>query len=452
MARCVLTERPVEPAPASTSLVYGLEDRVPAGPGILISVQQVAAMLVGTITPPLILASVLKLPSQDTSYLVSMALFASALGTFLQTRRRGPVGCGLLSVTGTSFSFLQPLITAGTLGGLPLMIGMSVATAPLQLILAPFLPRLRRVFTPLVSGIIVLLIGLSLIPSAMIGITAPVAPGAPPWAGAIVAGGVLGVLLTAQAIGRPWSRLAGVLLGVAFGYLECAWFGWLTPPPPGTGTWLVLPAWLPYGLSFRWELLLPFAFIYLISLLEAMGDMTATAQLSGLDTAGPEHWNRLRGGVLADGLTSLTSGLFGALPSTTYAQNNGVIQVTGVASRRIGPLMALILALLALCPPVGRWVTSMPPPVFGALALLLFGLVAASGVRLIAANKIGHREAVIIAMSVGLGLALPSNTPWLNSLPATLKALFESGIAAGGLTALVLDAVFPRRTPPVPGP
>ena len=430
-----------------TVLVYGLEDRVPPGSALLVSAQQVAAMVVGTITPPLILAGILKWNPADTAYFVSMALLASALGTLLQTLRPGPVGSGLLSVTGTSFSFLQPLVLAGQAGGLALMFGMSLVTAPVQLMLAPFLPKLHRVFTPLVSGVVVLLIGLSLIPSAMYGIVAPAGPGAPVWAGGLVAAIVIAVVLGAQAVGRRWSRLAGVLLGVVAGYLVCGVGGWLSAPVPGDGTWIALPRWMPHGFAFSWSLVLPFAFIYLVSLLEAMGDMTATAQLSGLPTEGKAHWARLRGGILADGLTSFASALAGGFPSTTYAQNNGVIQITGVASRRIGPLMALLLGLLGIFPAVGRWVTAMPPSVLGALALLLFGLVAVSGLRLIAANGVTQREALIVALALAVGLGAPSQAGWLATLPGALKAFLESGIAAGGVTALVLNLLLPGGGP-----
>ena len=160
-------------------LLYGPEDRLPLGSALLVSLQQVAAMVVGVVTPALILSHALGIPATDTSYLVSMALIAAGLGTFLQTSRFGFVGSGLLSVAGTSFAFLQPLIAAGMAGGLPLMFGMSLACAPTLFIFVPFLPALRNIFTPLVSGIVVLLIGLSIIPEAMPGIASPVAPGAP---------------------------------------------------------------------------------------------------------------------------------------------------------------------------------------------------------------------------------------------------------------------------------
>jgi len=433
----------VETSPtADRVLVYGLEDRVPLGAALLVSLQQVAAMVVGTITPPLILARILELAPADTASLVSMSLLSSALGALLQTTRPGPIGSGLLSVTGTSFAFLQPLVQAGKAGGLPLMLGLTLVTAPVQILLSPFVPRLRRVFTPLVSGVVVLLIGLSLISSAMASVAAPLSPTAPGWASALVAASVLVVVVSAQLLDRPWARLASVLLGIGAGYLVCAVGHWLPVPEPGDGALLQLPRLLPHGFAFRADLVLPFAFIYLISSLEAVGDMTATAQLSGLDTTTPEHWKRLRGGVLADGLTCLVSALMGALPSTTYAQNNGVIQITGVASRRIGPLMAAILALLGLVPAVGRWVTAMPPPVLGALALLLFGLVAVSGLRLILRAGITHRDALLIAISLGVGLGAPTQPRLFAALPAALRALFESGIAAGGVTALLLNMVI----------
>jgi xanthine permease XanP len=423
-------------------LVYGPEDRLPLGPALLVALQQVASMVVGVVTPALILAGVLRCSAADTSYLVSMALLAAAIGTFLQTTRIGPVGSGLLSVTGTSFAFLQPLIQAGQLGGLPLMLGMSLAGAPVQIVLAPFMPRLRRLFPPLVSGIVVLLIGLSIIPEAMHGIAAPAGPGAAPWTGAAVAAAVIGAVLAAQAAGFVWTRLTGILCGVFAGYVLCGLCGWLQAPPP-PASWVAVPRIMPHGFAFRGELLLPFAFIYLVSLLESLGDMTATAQLSGLKAHGPEHAARLRAGLLADGLTSMVAALIGSFPSTTYAQNNGVIQLTGVASRRIGKWMALILALLGLFPVVSAWVTAMPPPVLGGMALLLFGLVSVSGLRLIAGQGLSHRNGLIVALALGIGLGAPAEPAWLAQLPGAMRVFLESGISAGGLTAVALNLLLP---------
>jgi NCS2 family nucleobase:cation symporter-2/xanthine permease XanP len=424
-------------------LVYGLEDRMPPASALLVSLQQVAAMVVGVITPALLLANILKFSAADTAYLTSMALLAASFGTFLQTTRFGPVGSGLLSVTGTSFAFIQPLMQAGQAGGLALMFGMGLAASPVPLLLAPFLPRLRRFFSPLVCGIVVLLIGLSIIPEAMYGIVASPGPGAPAWAGAAIAACVIAAVVAAQAVGQPWTRLAGILFGVAAGYAVCAFFGYVHAPPPNTSGWITLPRLLPHGLAFRWEFFLPFAFIYVVSVIEALGDMTATSQLSGLDTRGPVHGLRMRGGIFADSITSIVSALIGSFPSTTYAQNNGVIQITGVASRHIGRWMAAILAMLALFPPVARWVTAMPPAVLGGLALLLFGLVSVAGLRLINQAGLNHRNALVVALSLGVGIGAPSQAQWLGTLPPVLHTLLESGISAGGVTALLLNLVLP---------
>jgi len=423
-------------------LVYGPEDRLPLGSALLVASQQVAAMVVGVVTPALLLSGILKFSAADTSYLVSMALIAAAIGTFLQTTRVGPIGSGLLSVTGTSFAFLQPLIQAGQLGGLPLMFGMSLVGAPVQIVLAPFMPRLRRVFPPIISGIVVLLIGLSIIPEAMRGIVASPGPGAPAWGGAAIAFVVIAAVLAAQAVGMVWARLTGILFGVLAGYIACALCGWLRPPPPG-GPWIAIPRLLPHGFAFRWDLLVPFVFIYLVSLLESLGDMTATAQLSGLKASGPEHAARLRAGLLADGVTSVTAALIGSFPSTTYAQNNGVIQITGVASRHVGKWMALIMALLGLFPVVTCWVTAMPPAVLGGMALLLFGLVSVSGLRLIVGGHLTHRDGLIVALALGVGLGAPSQKEWIATLPAVLRTLLESGISAGGIVAIVLNLALP---------
>ncbi|HVU18752.1 MAG TPA: solute carrier family 23 protein [Candidatus Didemnitutus sp.] len=429
-------------SPPSGVLVYGLEDRLPAGQALLVGAQHVAAMIVGTVTPPLILANTLAFNATDTAYLISIALLSSALGTFLQCRRRGPLGSGLLSVTGTSFAFIAVLTQTGKAGGLALMLGLSCVTAPIQILLSPFIARLRTIFTPLVSGIVVLLIGLSLVPAAYFNLATPLRAGAPLWHALVLGAGVIGVVVAAQATGRPWARVAGLAIGVAAGVAACALLGAIPSLPPSDGRWITVPHFLPHGFAIDWHYAPSFAFIYLISLLEAIGDMTATSQLSGLPAQGPDHWKRLSAGVLADGITSTVSALFGGFPSATYAQNNGVIQITGVAARRVGYAMAAILLCLGLFPPVGRLITALPPQVIGALAVLLFGLVAVSGLRLILVSGLGHREAVIVALSLGIGLGLPTQPGLVAGLPEIIRTFLESSISAGGLTALLLNAVW----------
>jgi xanthine permease len=429
------------------TLLFGLHDRMPHGKAALVGLQHAMAMFIGIVTPSVIIARTLDLPGPDTAYLVSMALFASGLSTLIQVRTVGAFGSGLLSVQGTSFSFVAPLIQAGQLGGMPLMIGMSLALAPVEMVLSRFLTRLRRVFTPVVSGIVVLLIGISLIPVGMQSIASGLGAGAPRGSGLAIAALVIAIAVSLQVARRPWARISAVAVALLSGYAVCLAAGRLSPPPPGTSEWLVLPVPLRYGLAFRWELVLPFALIYLLTAIEAMGDLTATSELSGEPVEGPLYWRRLSGGVLADGLNSALAALCNSFPNTTFSQNNGLIQLTGVASRQVGYWVAGLLCLFGLVPLVGRWVAVMPGPVLGGVTLLLFGLVAAAGVRILQQAGLAHREMVIIAASLGIGVGVQSVPEVLQPLPATLQTVLHSAITAGGLTAIVLNATLPHRSP-----
>jgi xanthine permease XanP len=149
--------------------------------------------------------------------------------------------------------------------------------------------------------------------------------------------------------------------------------------------------------------------------------------------------------VLSDAITCAVSGIIGSFPSTTYAQNNGVIQITGVSSRHVGKWMALILVCLGLFPGVAAWVTAMPQPVLGGMAILLFGLVSVAGLRLIALAGISHRDGLIIALSLGIGLGTASQHEWVGTLHPLLQTFLGSSVSAGGLTALLLNLVLPGR-------
>jgi len=434
------------PAPAPPTLLYGLHDAMSPGRAALVGLQHAMAMFIGIVTPPLIIARSLELSAEVTAYLVSMALLASGLSTLVQVRTVGPVGSGLLSVQGTSFSFLTPLIQAGQLGGLPLMIGMSLALAPVEMVLSRFLTRLRRVFTPVVSGVVVLLIGLSLVPVAAQSIAGGLGSDAPPGAGLAVAVLVLTVAVAMQVARPPWARISAVAVALLIGYAVCAATGRLSPPPPGSTEWLVVPVPVKFGLAFRWELALPFLLIYLLTAIETMGDITATLQLSREPIEGPLYWRRLSAGVLADGMNSALAALCNSFPNTTFSQNNGLIQLTGVASRQAGYWVAGLLCAFGLFPLVGRWMAVMPGPVLGGVTLLLFGLVAAAGVRILQQATLAHREMLIVALSLAVGLGVQMVPQVLHPLPATARMVLGSAITAGGLTALALNALIPRES------
>lgn len=428
---------------ATTAVLYRLNDPVPWPQAVLIAFQHLLAMFVGTITPATIVAHALNLPFADRAYLINMSLVTSGIGTLLQVMSYRGLGSGLLSITGTSFAFITPIILAGKAGGLSLVFGMSLAMAAVPLALAPFLPRMQRAFSPVVTGTVVLLIGLSLIPTSMFGIGAALPGTHGPAMGLVAAGTVLTLVVVLNALGLGWARLSAALLALLGGYLLCLVIGGVQAPEAG-GSWFALPQPLKYGLSFDPGFILPFGFVYVVTAIETLGDLTASSELSGEPTSGPLYWRRVRGGVFADGLNCALAALLNSFPSTTFAQNNGVIQMTGVASRRVGYLCGAMLVGFGVLPGLGRWLASIPPPVTGGLTLVLFGLIAAAGVRILTRASLDQRDCLIVAISLGLGLGADLHPEALAPLPQSLRLIFSSGISTGGLAALVLNLVLPR--------
>jgi xanthine permease XanP len=425
---------------------------------IFVAVQHVLAVFVGVITPPAIIARALELPSADGAFLVSMALLASGIGTLLQTLRAGPIGTGLLNIQGTSFVFVAPVISlAGSVisaGGsrqqaLGIVFGVCLVAALVPIAFAPFIRFAGRVITPLVTGIVVTLIGLTLV---QVGITSVGGGFVAKQAGTFASAGNLGLAALVIALvvlmsssRREWLRIISVVAGLAIGYAVALLAGKVTLSDLKGMPWLAVPRPLHYGLGLRVTALFPFAFLYLMTAIESIGDITATSLLTGEPITGSRYSARLRGGVLADGVSSLVAAIFNSFPSTTFAQNNGVIQLTGIGSRHIGILVGFILMGLGLFPMVGAVVEAMPQSVLGGATIIMFGTVAVAGIRILASTSLDRRACTIAAVSIGLGLGVTFAPEICNALPTLLKDMFSSGIATGGLCALFLNALLPGR-------
>ncbi|MGE9594736.1 xanthine/proton symporter XanP, partial [Escherichia coli] len=212
---------------------------------------------------------------------------------------------------------------------------------------------------------------------------------------------------------------------------------------PMTQELIMVPTPLYYGLGIEWSLLLPLMLVFMITSLETIGDITATSDVSEQPVSGPLYMKRLKGGVLANGLNSFVSAVFNTFPNSCFGQNNGVIQLTGVASRYVGFVVALMLIVLGLFPAVSGFVQHIPEPVLGGATLVMFGTIAASGVRIVSREPLNRRAILIIALSLAVGLGVSQQPLILQFAPEWLKNLLSSGIAAGGITAIVLNLIFP---------
>ncbi|WP_039057965.1 uracil-xanthine permease family protein [Enterobacter sp. Bisph1] len=449
--------QPVAQTPSS-ELIYRLEDRPPLPQTLFAALQHLLAMFVGVITPALLICQALGLPAQDTQHIISMSLFASGVASVIQIKAWGPVGSGLLSIQGTSFNFVAPLIMGGTAlktGGadVPTMMAALFGTLMLasctEMVISRILPLARRIITPLVSGVVVMIIGLSLIQVGLTSVGGGYAAMANHTFGApknlLLAGVVLGLIILLNRQRNPYLRIASLVIAMAVGYVLAMLLGMLPEYNAPESTFMV-PTPLYYGLSIDWSLLLPLMLVFMITSLETIGDITATSDVSEQPVTGPLYMKRLKGGVLANGLNSFVSAVFNTFPNSCFGQNNGVIQLTGVASRYIGFFIAMMLIVLGLFPAVSAFVQQLPEPVLGGATLVMFGTIAASGVRIVSREPLNRRAILILALSLAVGLGVSQQPQILQFAPDWLKNLLSSGIAAGGITAIVLNLIFPPET------
>ena len=439
-------EKPTANGKLPQGLIYGLEDRPPLRDALFAALQHLLAIFVAIITPPLIIAGALNLDLETTGFLVSMSLFVSGLATFVQCRRVGPVGCGLLCVQGTSFSFIGPIIAAGIAGGLPAIFGATIAGSVVEMLVSRVLKFMRHIITPLVSGIVVTLIGLSLI---RVGITACGGGEAAKAAGTFgafehvgLSALVLILIIFFNRSSNHYLRMSSIVIGLVIGYIVSYALGIVNFSDIRNFGSLNIPVPFRYGVTFDISAIISLGLVYLITAIEAYGDITANSLISGEPVEGEKFMKRASGGILADGFNSMLAGIFNSFPNSIFAQNNVMIQLTGVASRYVGYFIAGMLVFLGMFPAVGLVFSLMPEPVLGGATLLMFGTVAAAGIRIIASQNINRKATLVIAISFSFGLSVELVPEILTQLPDSVRSIFSSGITTGGLTAIITNAII----------
>ncbi|GFE67462.1 uracil-xanthine permease family protein [Chroococcus sp. FPU101] len=440
-----------------SELIYGLYDRPPLVESIFVAVQHVLAAFVGIVTPPLIISTSLGLDPANTSFIISMSLLASGICTFIQCKTFGPVGSGLLSLQGTSFAFLGAILGVGSTAiqsgrtpeqALALIFGVCFFGAFANVILSRFLHLLNKIVTPIVTGTLVMLIGLSLLKTgvtSMAGGTAALqnntfANGQ----NLILGGGVFLIVIVLTLSKNQYIRMGAIAIGLLVGYIVSAFMGMVDFNIFSKLPLISLPIPFRYGMSFEIGALVPFLILYPLTAIESVGDMTATSVVSKEPITGSVYIRRIKAGVLADGLNSSLASLLNTFPITTFSQNTGVIQMTGVGSRYVGFFVAGILVLLGLLPIVGSAFQSIPQPVLGGATTIMFGSIAVAGVKIIASERLDRRATIIIAVSLALGLGVVFVPELFSNQPPLIKNMFASATSTGGLTAILLSWLLPK--------
>jgi len=442
-------------------LIYGLNDRPAPFVAFLAALQHLLAIIVPIVTPGLLICLALGVSHEETNMILSMSLVISGIATFLQCKKVGPFGAGLLIVQGTSFNFIGPIIGIGSAmvaAGPPVnqvmaaIFGVVIAGSFIEMGVSRILPWVKKLITPLVTGIVVLMIGLTLIKEGLIsmggGYQAMQNQTFASQDNLIMSCTVLAIIILLNRIQVIWIKSSAILIALIVGYVLAGFMGHLDFSGLHETPIIQIPTPMHFGLSFSWSLFIPMAFIYLVTSLEAIGDITATSKLSNEPVNGPKWMERIKGGVLVNGANSLLAGLFNTFPSSVFAQNNGVIQLTGVASRYVGIWIAILLILLGLFPMVSGVIQAVPQAVLGGAVMVMFGAVAASGINILSSIHLDRRALLIIAISLALGLGVAQVPQILEHLPELFKNIFSSGVATGGIAALILNIVLPAHHHP----
>ena len=427
----------------NNNLLYTVEDKPPFGLSLLLAAQHLLAALGGIIAVPLVIGNVLKLPTEDTITLVNAALLISGVVTVIQCKGLGPVGIRLPSVMGTSFTFVAAALAIGfSKYGIAGILGASLVGSLVMIIGSFFMPYIRKLFPPIVTGTVVMMIGLSLIPVAVdwfAGGQRGDANYATP-ENLMMASFVLVIVVAFVQWGKGIFSAAAIVIGMMTGYIVCLAMGWVSFEGVKQAQTFAIPQPLHFGLAFPISGIIGMSIAYLVTIVESSGNFLALGNATQTEITG----KHLRGGVLADGLGSALAAIMSTTPFSSFSQNIGVISLTGVASRHVVALTGVLLALAGLFPVFGALIVSIPLPVLGGAGLMMFAMIIAAGIQMLDKVARSKRNGLIIAISIGCGLAVTTRPELLDKLPHFFKEVLGSGITVGSLLALILNLVLPE--------
>lgn len=426
----------------NSGLLYRIEDRPNLQLSILLGFQHIVAAFGGIVAVPLVIGPAIGVDVRTTAMLVSATIFVAGLATIIQARGIYKIGAKLPCIMGTSFTFVGPAITVGTSMGLAGIFGATILGSFIEMILSRFIKSLMKFFPPVVTGTVVTLIGLTLVPVSMDWCAGGI--GSPTY-GSItnicIALMVMIIVVGFNIYGKGVLSSSSILIGMFVGYLACIPIGLVDFTPIKEASWIGLPGIpviLEHGIKFSLAGVAPFIIAYLVTTIETVGCLIAIGEASDIKTSSEQ----LSKGVLADGLGSFLAGFFGVCPNTTFSQNIGLIPITKVSSRYVVIISGVIMMLLGIFPKLGALVASIPSPVLGGAGIVMFGVVAASGIKTLSKVNINNRNLIIISVSIALGLGITTRPELLTVLPESLKLLFGSGISTGTIFAVMLNILL----------
>ena len=431
----------------------------PLGSSVSLALQHLVAMIVGCVTPAIIISEAVGLGQADRVLLIQASLVMSAVSTFLQLF---PIGkrfsSGLPVILGVSFAYvpsMQAIASSG--GGISAIAGAMVVGGIVAVIVGVFVKQIRTLFPPVITGTVVFTIGLSLYPTAinyMAGGTgntaaAVAAKGLPEalvygsWQNWLVAVLTLAVVMLLNNYGKGICKLASILLGMVFGYVVAMCFGMVSFADVGDAAWFSLPRFLHFGITFDASSCIAVGLLFAINSIQAIGDFTATT-VGGLDRDPTDQ--ELQGGIIAYGASNILAALFGGLPTATYSQNVGIVTTNKVVNRTVFALAGGFLLLAGVSPKFAAVLTTIPQCVLGGATITVFSTIAMTGMKLIASQDLTARNTTIVGLSAALGVGISQASGALSQFPEAVTMIFgKSPVVIATLMAVLLNLLLPKE-------
>ena len=421
----------------------------PMGQAIPLGLQHVLAMFASNVTPAVIVAGAagLAFGGAEQVYLIQMAMLFAGIATLFQTIGIGPIGARLPIMQGTSFAFVGVLAGVAATQGLSVALTACLIAGIIHFALGGVIQKLRFMFPPLVTGLVILAIGLYLIPVAIkyaAGGAADFQMAADSFGSLMhwtVALTVVVLSLVCKFLTKGLVSNAAILIGLLGGYVVAMAMGMVNFGGVAKAAWFQVPTLMPYGFEISIGAVIGVTLVSIVSAIETVGDTSATTKAgAGRDATDDE----IAGATYADGLGTAVAAVFGGLPNTSFSQNVGIVGMTGIMSRHVVTIAGAILVVCGLIPKIGAAVASMPLPVLGGGVIVMFGMVAAAGMNMLTEVKMSRRNMIIISVSLAVGLGLNLVPSAVQHLPGIWKTLATSAVAPTALLAVVLNLALPE--------
>lgn len=413
-----------------------------------LALQHIVAMIVGCVTPAIIVAGVAGLSEQDSIILIQAALVMSAISTLLQLFPfkfgKFRIGSGLPVIMGISFAYVPTMQAIAGSFDVATILGAQIVGGIIAIIVGIFIKQIRKFFPPLITGTVVFAIGLSLYPTAINYMAGGVSsPSYGSWQNWTVAFITLIIVTALNHFGKGIFKLASILIGVIAGYVVAMMFGMVDFSSVASASWFQFPSPLHFGIKFEASSCVAIGVLFAINSIQAIGDFSATTT-GGLDRMPTDE--ELNGGILAYGCSNIFCALFGGLPTATYSQNVGIVGSTKVVAKRVFRTAAIVLLVAGLVPKFSSVLTTIPYCVLGGATVSVFASIAMTGVKLITAEPMTYRSTSIVGLAIALGMGITQANAALATFPAWVTTIFgKSPVVVATITAVILNLILPKE-------